>query len=119
MKARNAGRDASYVPLEPKIDGKGGRWRSSAGYVVRKVDGKTVQEHRLVMEEHLGRTLEAHERVHHKNGVRDDNRIENLELWDADHGKKDPSGQRTRDLARYYLAKLSPEERHTLIEETR
>lgn len=53
-------------------------------------------EHRYVVEQQIGRHLEPHERVHHKNGRRDDNRPENLELWRV-KGKKDPAGVRASD----------------------
>ena len=50
--------------------------------------------HRLVMERHLGRPLKNYETVHHKNGIRSDNRLVNLELWSSSQ----PYGQRVEDL---------------------
>lgn len=57
-----------------------------------------VKEHILVMSEFLGRPIEKGESIHHINGIRDDNRIENLELWSSQH----PPGQRIADKILHY-----------------
>ena len=67
------------------------------GYRRIGVNGKLVYEHKIIMEEILGRSLLSGENVHHKNGDRLDNRPENLELWFS----MQPKGQRVQDLMEY------------------
>lgn len=70
-----------------------------------------IAVHRLVMSEHLGRPLIKGEEVHHLNGVRDDNRLSNLELWT----KSQPAGARVEDKVKWateILAMYAPDRLH-------
>lgn len=88
-------------PCASKLKRKTGERRQYAdGYVILvgmqdhpNAHHGRVAEHVAVMVESIGRPMLPHETVHHKNGVRDDNRIENLELWSTSQ----PRGQRIED----------------------
>jgi hypothetical protein len=88
---------------------KNAKWKTADGYVVvtaanhpnaRK--GGSILEHVLIMSQHLGRPLKPAERVHHIDGNRSNNAVENLELWDVGQ----PAGQRVADKIEHYRAFL-------------
>ena len=89
-------------PIKYQRPGEWNDWfKHESGYIrrTRRVNGKyeMQSQHRFIMEEYLGRALFPGENVHHINGVRNDNRIENLELWVSSQ----PSGQRVEDLVNW------------------
>lgn len=89
--------------LHPVLERKqwNGRRITSDGYIIltdiKKPSGAPISEHAYVMQNHLGRNLLKGENVHHINGDRADNRIENLELWE--HSQ--PHGQRAIDKLKW------------------
>lgn len=103
---------------------KGGRLKTCGGYIEVKIYPDNffypmatkhgyVMEHRLVMAKHLGRCLLSWEVIHHRNGIKDDNRLENLELL-GNKGKHNTLIQ--QELKRLTKEVKTLQERVTLLE---
>lgn len=88
---------------EGNIDSNGYKTITKKGHP-NQMDAKgRIREHIFVMSEHLGRPLIKGENVHHKNGDRLDNSIENLELWST----RQPPGQRVQDKINWCIEFLN------------
>lgn len=99
----NAKRRARALEKLEDVSGNA-QWKPDCeGYIRTTIAGVAILQHRWVMEQSLGRALLPEETVHHLNGVRDDNRIENLELWSKSH----PPGQRVEDKVSWAIEILS------------
>ena len=103
----------NYVTKNRSPLWSGGSYVSKSGYRYVRLGyrGPQFLEHRLVMERHLGRELQNFEHVHHKNGIRSDNSIENLELWAK---LSQPYGQRVDDLLAFVVMNYRDEIRSLL-----
>lgn len=83
---------------------KGGTINKERGYRLICVRGKQVYEHRYIMEQYIGRKLESRENVHHLDGDKLNNNIENLEVIDvADHIRE--CHNRQREDGKWHITK--------------
>ena len=88
--------------------GTGKGWLDRRGYRWIRVDGRSIRQHRHIMETLLGRKLSAQEVVHHKNGNVSDNRAENLEvISNGEHTRVHHKGIKRPDLVRARISRAA------------
>ena len=108
QRLRNQGDIKSNAPIQRRNQK---RFHQKDGYITLKLPDHPnsnsngyVMEHTFVMSQTIGRPLNSRESVHHRNGIRDDNRPENLELWTS---SKHHNGSRITDKIQWALEILN------------
>lgn len=106
--------EADFNSLKNTRESWSGGWLNrTTGYIYVKIDGKNVPEHKLVMERLIGRQLLPDEVVHHINGVKTDNRPENLRLMkNGEHSALHAEQNRMLNIGRKCLCCLKVKKIH-------
>jgi len=87
----------------------GGKTINKRGYIEIKFgENRGKLEHRILYEQYYGIKLKKHQNIHHINGIKSDNRIENLELWDTSQ----PGGQKIEDKIKFYFKLVEEYKEH-------
>jgi hypothetical protein len=100
---RRVARGKNCFKFISSIDGKSYNAFYSRGYALVRINRKNIPLHRVEMEKLLGRKLSPNERVHHKNGIKNDNRPENLILYD-NHMRHAHIDTRRAEIAEQFIA---------------